>query len=275
MECRRYKALIQVDDNGIFTMKDQLLGDSLLFLSNCLYKHYGQKTIILIDEYDVPLDKAYHAGYYNAMVDFIRTLFGQALKTNSSLYFAVLTGCLRISKESIFTGLNNFNVYTVNDVQYNEYFGFSDMEVRKMLAYYGFMEKYETIREWYDGYRFGGLEIYCPWDVVSYCHALRMNPAQSPQNYWVNTSSNSIIRKFIDKSDATTREEIERLINGGSIKKEILHELTYRDLDADISHLWSILYTTGYLTQCAKDEAGLTELTIPNREIHHRSRHSC
>ncbi len=267
MECRRYKALIQVDDNGIFTMKDQLLGDSLLFLSNCLYKHYGQKTIILIDEYDVPLDKAYHAGYYDAMVDFIRTLFGQALKTNSSLYFAVLTGCLRISKESIFTGLNNFNVYTVNDVQYNEYFGFSDMEVRRMLAYYGFMEKYEIIREWYDGYRFGGLEIYCPWDVVSYCHALRMNPAQRPQNYWVNTSSNSIIRKFIDKSDATTREEIERLINGGSIKKEILHELTYRDLDADISHLWSILYTTGYLTQCAKDETGLTELTIPNREI--------
>ena len=228
-ERKQYKALIHVDDKGIFTIDDILLKNSLLLLSSFLHKHYGQKTIILIDEYDVPLDKAYQAGYYDAMVDFIRTLFGQALKTNGSLYFAVLTGCLRISKESIFTGLNNFNVYTVKDVQYNEYFGFSDREVRDMLACYGFMEKYDAIKEWYDGYRFGELEVYCPWDVVSYCHALKMNAAMRPRNYWVNTSSNSIIRQFIDKADGNTRDEIERLIGGESIKKKIRQELTYRD----------------------------------------------
>ncbi|NBK00242.1 hypothetical protein D5282_24000 [bacterium 1xD8-48] len=266
-ERKQYKALIHVDDKGIFTIDDILLKNSLLLLSSFLHKHYGQKTIILIDEYDVPLDKAYQAGYYDAMVDFIRTLFGQALKTNGSLYFAVLTGCLRISKESIFTGLNNFNVYTVKDVQYNEYFGFSDREVRDMLACYGFMEKYDAIKEWYDGYRFGELEVYCPWDVVSYCHALKMNAAMRPRNYWVNTSSNSIIRQFIDKADGNTRDEIERLIGGESIKKKIRQELTYRDLDSTIDNLWSILFTTGYLTQCGEDDNGLTKLVIPNREI--------
>ena len=236
-------------------------------LSRFLHKHYGQSTIILIDEYDVPLDRAYQAGYYDAMVNMIRVLFGRALKTNNSLFFAVLTGCMRISKESIFTGLNNFNVYTVKDVQYNEYFGFSDMEVRRMLAYYGFMEKYDLIKAWYDGYHFGELDVYCPWDVVNYCHALKMNPSVSPQNYWVNTSSNNIIRKFIDKADGTTRDEVELLISGESISKKIRQELTYRDLDSRIDNLWSILFTTGYLTQCGTEEDGITRLVIPNREI--------
>ena len=267
-ERKQYKALIHVNDNGVFAMPDELLGDSLLLLSSFLYKHYGQRTILLIDEYDVPLDKAYHAGYYDIMVDLIRTLFGQVLKTNSSLYFAVLTGCLRISKESIFTGLNNFKVYTVKDVQYNEYFGFTDMEVRKMLEYYGFMDKYDIIKEWYDGYQFGNLGVYCPWDVVSYCHALKMNPSESPQNYWVNTSSNDIIRHFIDRADAFTKDEIEQLINGHGIKKEMHQELTYRDLDSDIDNLWSLLFITGYLTQEGDDKEGVSKLIIPNKEIH-------
>lgn len=266
-ERKQYRALIHVDDRGVFTMADSLLKDSLLLLSCCLQKHCGQKTIIMIDEYDVPLDKAYQSGYYDDMVDFIRILFGQALKTNSSLYFAVLTGCLRISRESIFTGLNNFSVYTVKDVQYNEYFGFLDAEVRKLLEYYGFTGVYDAIKEWYDGYRFGELGIYCPWDVVSYCHALKINPTVPPQNYWVNTSSNHIIRKFIDRADGLTRDEIGLLISGGSVKKKIRQELTYRDLDSRIDNLWSILYTTGYLTQGGKDDGGMTELVIPNREI--------
>ncbi len=267
-ERKQYKALIHVDDDGIFTMADELLKGSLLLLSSCLQKHYGQKAILLIDEYDVPLDKAYQSGYYDTMVDFIRALFGQVLKTNSSLYFAVLTGCLRISKESIFTGLNNFKVYTIKDVQYNEYFGFTDAEVREMLIYYGLMGKYEVMKEWYDGYRFGNLEVYCPWDVVNYCHALKMNPEETPQNYWANTSSNDIIRNFISKADASTRDEIELLVNGGNIKKEIHQELTYRDLDSEIDNLWSILFTTGYLTQDGNDEDGISKLIIPNREIY-------
>lgn len=266
-ERKQYKALIHVNDNGIFTMPEELLKNSLFLLSCCLQKYYGQKTVILIDEYDVPLDKAYQSDYYDAMVDLIRNLFGQALKTNSSLQFAVLTGCLRISKESIFTGLNNFSVYTIKDVQYKEYFGFSDREVREMLEYYGFMEKYDAIKEWYDGYRLGGLEIYCPWNVISYCHALKMDSSVRPQNYWVNTSGNSIIRKFIDKADGITKEEIERLISGESVKKKIRQELTYRDLDSSIDNLWSILFTTGYLTQCGKGGGEPAELVIPNREI--------
>ena len=230
-ERQQYKKLIELDNNGEYAMSDELLSKSLLMLSRFLEKHYGQNTIILIDEYDVPLDKAYQYGYYDAMVNLIRILFGRALKTNNSLYFAVLSGCLRISKESIFTGLNNFNVYTIKDVQYNEYFGFTDAEVREILEYYGFMDKYDAVKEWYDGYHFGELEIYCPWDVISYCHALKMSPSIVPQNYWVNTSSNSIIRKFIDRADATARDEVERLISGGSIYKKIHQELTYRDLD--------------------------------------------
>ena len=267
-EHRQYKAIIHVDDNGIFTMADSLLKDSLLLLSCFLQKHYGQKAIILIDEYDVPLDKAYQSGYYDVMLELIRSIFGAALKTNSSLYFAVLTGCLRISKESIFTGLNNFSVYTVKDVRYNEYFGFTDNDVRAILKNYELMEQYDSIKEWYNGYQFGKLGIYCPWDVIRYCDDLCDGNATEPQNYWINTSSNDIIRRFIDKADVSARDEIEMLINGGSIKKEIHQELTYRDLDSDIDNLWSLLFTTGYLTQDGKDEEGMSKLIIPNREIH-------
>ena len=264
-ERMQYTKLIELDDRGEFAMSDGILEDSLYMLSRFLQKHYGQKAIILIDEYDVPLDKAYQSGYYDAMVALIRALFGQALKTNNSLYFAVLTGCLRISRESIFTGFNNFNVYTVKDTAYNGYFGFSDREVSELLAYYGFMDKYDTVKEWYDGYRFGDLNIYCPWDVISYCHALKMIPSESPKNYWVNTSSNNIIKKFIGRAKSATRNEIELLLNGGSIKKQIRQELTYRDLDSKVENLWSLLFTTGYLTQCREADTELTELVIPNR----------
>ena len=267
IEKSQYRALVNTDKTGAFTMPDELLKDSLQMLSQLLQKHYHQSVVILIDEYDVPLDKAYQSGYYDAMVELIRVLFGNAFKTNSSLYFAVLTGCLRISKESIFTGLNNFNVYTVKDVQYKEYFGFTDNEVKALLKYYGFMDKYNRIKEWYNGYRFGDLDIYCPWDVVSYCHALKMNPLTEPQNYWVNTSSNSIIRSFLGRANATTKNEIEQLINGKSVKKRIHQELTYRDLDSRQDHLWSILFTTGYLTQCGTQTGDVTELVIPNKEI--------
>lgn len=266
-ERSQYGALINTDHTGTFTMSDDLLKDSLLILSQLLKKHCGQDTVLLIDEYDVPLDKAYQLGYYDSMVELIRGLFGNAFKTNDSLKFAVLTGCLRISRESIFTGLNNFSVYTIRDVQYNEYFGFTDVEIRQMLEYYGLMEKYDAIREWYDGYHFNSLDAYCPWDVVCYCHALKMNPSAKPQNYWVNTSSNDIIRRFLAKADAVTRDEVELLINGGCVKKMIHQELTYRDLDSDIDNLWSILFTTGYLTQ-AEEEDEISSLVIPNREIH-------
>ncbi len=263
----QYKKLIALDEHGEYAMSDEVLSKSLLTLSRFLQKHFGQSTIVLIDEYDVPLDKAYQSDYYDDMVNLIRMLFGRALKTNDSLKFAVLTGCLRISKESIFTGLNNFNVYSIKDVQYHEYFGFSDTEVRQLLEYYGFMEKYDIIKRWYDGYHFGGMEVYCPWDVVSYCHALKMNPATEPKNYWVNTSSNDIIRRFLSMADAATRDEIELLINGSHVKKMIHQELTYRDLESDIDNLWSLLFTTGYLTQDGDDD-GISLLVIPNREIH-------
>ncbi len=267
IERRQYEALVNIDETGVFTMSDELLKDSLLTLSQLLEKHYGQRVVMLIDEYDVPLDAAYRSGYYDDMAELVRSLFGGAFKTNDSLSFAVLTGCLRVSKESIFSGLNNFNVYTVKDVQYNEYFGFTDAEVRRMLEYYEVMEKYDLIREWYDGYRFGELDIYCPWDVVNYCHALKMQPSVNPQNYWVNTSSNDIIRRFINKAKTTTRDELELLVDGGSVKKLIRQELTYRDFDSDIDNLWSILFTTGYLTQCDSQDGDLTELVIPNKEI--------
>ena len=267
IEHKRYEALINIDKTGSYTMSDELLKDSLFMLSQLLQKHYHQNVVILIDEYDVPLDKAYQSGYYDAMVELIRVLFGNAFKTNSSLYFAVLTGCLRISKESIFTGLNNFKVYTVKDVRYKEYFGFTDEEVKQMLEYYGFTDQYYAVKEWYDGYLFGDLGIYCPWDVINYCGDLRDASVTEPQNYWVNTSSNSIIRSFLGRANATTKNEIEQLINGKSVKKRIHQELTYRDLDSRQDHLWSILFTTGYLTQCGTQTGDVTELVIPNKEI--------
>lgn len=266
-ERRQYKKLTELNENGVFSMADELLKDSLMLLSQLLRRHFGKSVILLIDEYDVPLDKAHRAGYYDAIVNLLRGLFGQALKTNDNLYFAVLTGCLRISKESIFTGLNNFAVYTIKDMRYKEYFGFTDEEVKKLLEFYGFTKQYNAIKEWYDGYRFGDLGIYCPWDVINYCDGLRDGSVEKPQNYWVNTSGNDIIRSFVDKADAGTRMELEQLIGGGSIKKVIHQELTYRDMDADIDNLWSILFTTGYLTQCGEGEDGAVELVIPNREI--------
>ena len=267
LEHQQYKTLIHMNDKGIFTMEDEVLKDSLFTLSQLLKKHYEQDVIMLIDEYDVPLDKAYQSGYYDDMVELIRSLFGNAFKTNDSLYFAVLTGCLRISKESIFTGLNNFKVYTVKDVRYKEYFGFIDTEVKQMLEYYGFTSHYDATKEWYNGYLFGNTGIYCPWDVINYCGDLRDASVTEPQNYWVNTSSNDIVRRFVSKANTTTRDEIEVLIDGGSVKKRIRQELTYRDLDSNIDNLWSILFTTGYLTQRGFDSNDLTELVIPNKEI--------
>jgi len=267
IERKRYEALISIDKRGTYTMSDELLKISLQTLSQLLQKHYGQDVIMLIDEYDVPLDYAYRSGYYDAMVELIKVLFGYAFKTNDNLKFAVLTGCLRISKESIFTGLNNFKVYTVKDVRYKEYFGFTDAEVRQMLEYYGFFDQYEAVKEWYDGYLFGSLGIYCPWDVINYCGDLRDGSVMEPQNYWVNTSSNDIIRRFLSRAKTADRNDIEQLINGNSIKKAIRQELTYRDLDSDSDNLWSILFTTGYLTQRSAQTGDLTELVIPNREI--------
>ncbi|MDE6940568.1 MAG: ATP-binding protein [Lachnospiraceae bacterium] len=266
-EQEQYRVLTDKNKKGIFTMEDAILKNSLKVLSQLLYRHYGQKTVILIDEYDVPLDKAYQSGYYDEMAELMRVLFGSAFKTNDNLFCAVLTGCLRVTKESIFTGLNNFNVFTIKDAMYNEYFGFTDTEVRELLGFYGWMDRYDVIKEWYDGYRFGGLEIYCPWDVISYCHSVKMKPSVKPKNYWVNTSSNDIIRKFVGMANAATRDEIELLIAGKCIQKRIHQELTYRDLDTGIDNLWSLLYTTGYLTQCETDDDERTALVIPNREI--------
>ncbi len=265
----QYRKLIHVGEPGEpdFTMTDDVLAGSLKTLTVLLSKHYGEKVILLIDEYDVPLDKAQQAGYYEGMVTLIRNLFGQALKTNGSLYFAVLTGCLRIAKESIFTGLNNLRVFSIANVRFMEHFGFSDEEVRKILHYYGLGEKYELIKTWYDGYRFGDTDIYCPWDVVNYVDLLRSEPDALPEAYWVNTSGNDIIKHFLQKTTAGTKKELELLIDGGSIKKKINQELTYRDLYQSLDNLWSVLFTTGYLTLRGKPEGDMFELAIPNLEI--------
>ena len=253
--------------NGCFTMADEMIPVSLKNLSMLLHKHYGKQVILLIDEYDVPLDKAFQYGYYDEMVSLIRSLFGNVLKTNPNLYFAVLTGCLRIAKESIFTGLNNFNVLSITNVQFDEFFGFTDREVRDLLEYFGLSEHYETIKEWYDGYQFGKKAVYCPWDVISYCKNLCADPEALPEDYWSNTSSNSIVRRFIDKSNKQTKDEIEQLIAGESIVKEIRQELTYNELDKSVGHLWRVLFTTGYLTQKGRLDSKRYRLAIPNREI--------
>ena len=248
-------------------MADEMIPVSLKNLSMLLHKHYGKQVILLIDEYDVPLDKAFQYGYYDEMVSLIRSLFGNVLKTNPNLYFAVLTGCLRIAKESIFTGLNNFNVLSITNVQFDEFFGFTDREVRDLLEYFGLSEHYETIKEWYDGYQFGKKAVYCPWDVISYCKNLCADPEALPEDYWSNTSSNSIVRRFIDKSNKQTKDEIEQLIAGESIVKEIRQELTYNELDKSVGHLWSVLFTAGYLTQKGRLDSKRYRLAIPNREI--------
>ena len=265
---KMYRQLTTVgtSETGLFDMSMGVLTSSLKTLALLLHKHYDKQVILLIDEYDVPLDKAFQYGYYDEMVSLIRNMFGNALKTNPNLYFAVLTGCLRISKESIFTGLNNLKVLTLTDVRFDEYFGFTDTEVKGMLEYYGLSEHYGEVKEWYDGYRFGNVEVYCPWDVINYCDLLKADPNAFPQDYWSNTSGNAMVRRFIDKADTRTRDEIERLIAGDEIVKEIHQELTYNELDSSIENLWSVLFTTGYLTQRGQKGKKYC-LTIPNNEI--------
>ena len=251
--------------------QDDIL-NSLKTLSALLYRHYGQKTVLLIDEYDVPLDKAFHHGYYREMVALIRGLFGQALKTNEYLQFAVLTGCLRVAKESIFTGLNNFKVLSIIDPRFDEHFGFTDAEVKQLLADYGLEQQFDEIKEWYDGYRFGDVDVYCPWDVVNHVDLLRAKPDARPQAYWINTSGNDMVKRFVDKADQTTRDEIEKLVAGGFVEKQLRLDLTYDEIDNTIDNLWSVLFTTGYLTKAGEvrmpDSGSYAyKLVIPNKEV--------
>lgn len=264
------EALTSVDREAfmkILTGNEENIENSLKTLSRLLYKHYGKKVVILIDEYDVPLDKAYQNGYYHEMVSLIRGLFGQALKTNDYLQFAILTGCLRISKESIFTGLNNFKVLSIMDARFDEQFGFTDSEVEELLAAYNLDSHFTEIKEWYDGYHFGNADVYCPWDVINYVDLLRFEPTAKPQDFWSNSSGNALVRSFIDKADVQTKDEIERLIAGEYIEKEISQELTYDEIDKSIANLWSVLFTTGYLTKQGVTDDGKVRLSIPNREI--------
>ncbi len=268
-EKNAYRRLIKIGSGSqaIYDLTDTVLTDSLKLLSHLLAKHYGKKVILLIDEYDVPLDQAYQSGYYTEMVSLLRRLFSSALKTNEDLLFAVLTGCLRISKESIFTGLNNLKVHTITDARYDEYFGFTDTDVDGMLAFYGLTSYRNLIREWYDGYLFGKIGVYCPWDVLNYCDVLLADKDAEPENYWANTSGNSIVRRLLQKADQTTRNEIEQLVNGGSIVKTIREELTYRDIESSIENIWSVLYSTGYLAQKERLPGKQMRLVLPNREV--------
>lgn len=280
-EARRLSVLsdsaeLDETDHELLTQlkKKEMTNDSLVYsireLTELLEKHYGRKVIVLIDEYDVPLAKANENGYYDEMVLLIRNLFENALKTNSSLKFAVLTGCLRIAKESIFTGLNNFKVYSITDKSFDETFGFTDAEVKELLRYYGQEKYYETVKEWYDGYRFGNVDVYCPWDVINFCSDHLADPGLEPKNYWANTSGNSVISHFIDsvgKPQKLTRMELEQLVNGGIVQKEINSELTYKELYSSIDNLWSTLFMTGYLTQRGESSGNRYNLVIPNREI--------
>lgn len=265
-EKERYLALVRMD-NGKYSMDEDTLESSLQTLSELLFRHYQKKVIILIDEYDVPLDKAYQNGYYKEMVSLIRSLFGDALKTNEFLQFAVLTGCLRVSKESIFTGLNNFKILSVTDVRFDEQFGFTETEVKKLLEDYHLESHLSEIKEWYDGYHFGDADIYCPWDVINHVDLLCENPGELPQCYWINSSGNALVKRFISMANKTTRDEIERLISGEPIEKFIRQELTYDEIDNSIDNVWSVLFTTGYLTQAGITEQGAYKLIIPNREV--------
>ena len=262
----RYQGLIALC-NGRYVMESSQLTSSIWTLTQLLYKHYDQKAIILIDEYDVPLDKAFQHGYYKEMVSLIRGLFGQALKTNSFLQFAVLTGCLRVSKESIFTGLNNFKVYSADDVQYDEEFGFTTEDVKKILAAYNQQDHFEEMKEWYDGYHFGNADIYCPWDVINYIDDLMSDSKAKPKAYWINSSGNDLVKRFIDKADTTTRDEIEQLITGKAVQKRIRLDLTYDEIDNSAENVWSVLFTTGYLTRLGESENGMYKLVIPNKEV--------
>ena len=267
----RYRAIISQCD-GKYMMDAQLLVSSLQSLSQLLCTHYGKKTIILIDEYDVPLDKAFQNGYYKEMVSLIRGLFGQALKTNEFLQFAVLTGCLRISKESIFTGLNNFKVLSITDSRFDEQFGFTDCEVKKLLSDYGMDSHFDEIKEWYDGYHFGRADVYCPWDVINHVDHLRDDSKAKPQTYWINSSGNSLVRRLINRADSSTKDEIERLIAGEAIEKVIRQDLTYDEIENSIDNIWSVLFTTGYLTKIGEAKLPDSEsyaymLVIPNKEV--------
>ena len=259
--------LMETKGNSKYAMSDAALIDSLRTLSQLLEKHYGRKTILLIDEYDVPLDKAFQAGYYDEMVSLIRNLLGNALKTNDSLYFAVLTGCLRISKESIFTGLNNLKVHTISDVRYDEYFGFTNSDVDELLEFYGLSSYKDMIRDWYDGYHFGDTDVYCPWNVINYCDELLADPGAEPENYWANTSGNDLIRRLLKKANQSTKSDVEQLINGETITKTIRQELTYREVEDSIDNIWSVLYSTGYLTCRRRVPGKRMELALPNREV--------
>ena len=270
-EKESYARLIKTgsSEDGLYAMTENMAASSLKTLSLLLEKHYGQKTILLIDEYDVPLDKAFQTGYYDEMVSLIRNLLGNVLKTNDSLYFAVLTGCLRISKESIFTGLNNLKVHTISDVRYDEYFGFTNEDVDEILKFYGLSSYKDVIRDWYDGYRFGDTDVYCPWDVINYCDELLAAPSVPPKNYWANTSGNDLIRRMLKNANLTTKNEVEELLNGGHITKRIRQELTYSEIDDSIENVWSVLYATGYLTgkHMEQADADIFLLWIPNGEI--------
>ena len=262
----KYNALTAFAD-GRYQMGDDVLYGSLQTLSELLYKHFNQKTVILIDEYDVPLDKAFQHGYYREMIALIRAMFGRALKTNEALAFAVLTGCLRVSKESIFTGLNNFKILSITDSRFDEQFGFTDEEVQKLLADYHLEARFSETKEWYDGYRFGNVDVYCPWDVINHIDRIKDDPNARPEAYWINTSGNDLVKRFVDKANRTTRNEIEQLIAGETIEKTLRLDLTYDEIDNSIENLWSVLFTTGYLTQAGMTEDGAYKLVIPNREI--------
>ena len=262
----KYRVLTAFAD-GHYQMSDDVLYGSLQTLSELLYKHFNQKTVILIDEYDVPLDKAFQHGYYREMVALIQALFGRALKTNEALAFAVLTGCLRVSKESIFTGLNNFKILSITDSRFDEQFGFTDKEVQRLLADYHLEARFSETKEWYDGYRFGNVDVYCPWDVINHIDRIKDDPNARPEAYWINTSGNDLVKRFVDKANRTTRNEIEQLIAGNAIEKMLRLDLTYDEIDNSIENLWSVLFTTGYLTQAGMTEDGAYRLVIPNREI--------
>ena len=271
IEQEQYKGLTIMKNGRLVFDKEKLIS-SLQLLSQLLYKHYGKKVVILIDEYDVPLDKAFQNGYYKEMVSLIRGLFGQALKTNEFLQFAVLTGCLRISKESIFTGLNNFKVMSITDSRFDEQFGFTDSEVKKLLSDYGMDSHFDEIKEWYDGYHFGRADVYCPWDVINHVDHLRDDIDAKPQTYWINSSGNSLVRRLINRADSSTKDEIERLIAGEAIEKVIRLDLTYDEIDNTIDNIWSVLFTTGYLTKVGEvklpdSESYAYKLVIPNKEV--------
>ena len=261
---KKYRELLEMKDQP---EEVDIIISSIKTLSDLLYKHYGKKVVILIDEYDVPLDKAFQYGYYREMVHFIRGLLGEVLKTNDSLAFAVLTGCLRVSKESIFTGLNNFKILSITDTRFDEQFGFTDTEVRTLLSDYQMEDRFAEVKEWYDGYHFGNADVYCPWDVVNFVDRAKDDREARPEAYWINTSGNELVKRFIDKANKTTKSEIERLINGEAIEKELRLDLTYEEIDQSIENLWSVLFTTGYLTQSGRDENGVYRLIIPNREV--------